>query len=294
MNDLDKETMNYIDYPQLYRVADSLSVKYQKKHFGLLAAYLLLLIVSAIIPMCGNCVLANSISLGLFLLSAALYAISQISNPLNLWYNGRAVAESVKSMTWKWMMMADPYSCKTQGTASLDLQKDLQNFLKQNNVLFKNYQEDDGNSYSISNKMKEIRNAAAIVKMKFYNKNRVQEQLNWYRDKSKILHRRNIVMSRIIGGCYVIMTILMIVSIVKPNKFLPIEIIAVVITAFISWSEAKKYKELSCAYSLAVNEMSIINKDQLESQVSEAEVAEFVLKCENAFSHEHTLWNIHK
>lgn len=294
MNDLDKETMNYIDYPQLYRAADFLSIRYRKIHFGLLAVYLLSLIVGAIISMCGNSVFANSISLGLFLLSASLYAISQISNPLDLWYNARAVAENVKSMTWKWMMMADPYSCKALKEASLDLQKDLHEMLKQNKTLFKHYQGEDNNFYSISSKMREIRSAGAIVKMEFYNKNRVQDQLNWYRNKSKILHGRNVFMSIIIGICYFAMAILMIVSIVKPNNFLPIEIISVIIATFISWSEAKRYKELSCAYSLIVNDMSIINKNQLETQMSKDDVANFVLNSENAFSREHTLWNIHK
>lgn len=291
MSEFNKKTMHYIDYPQLYRAADNLSIKYQKIHFGLLATYLLSLIVGAIISMCGNSVLTNSISLVLFLLSATLYVISKILNPLDLWYNGRAVAESVKSMTWKWMMMAEPYPYKTPGTASMDLQKDLQSLLKQNDTLFKHYQNDeDDNFYSISDKMREIRNATTREKLTFYNKNRVHNQLKWYRKKSRIFRNMHIVFSIVVILCYIIIIILMIINIINPKIQLPIELISAIVAALISWTESKKYDELSCAYSLAVNDISIINNHLLEGQVGDNEVSEYVINSENAFSREHTQW----
>lgn len=291
MNKFKNMTMDRSDYPQLYRAADSLSIKYQKIHFGLLVAYLLSLIAGAAISMCDNSVLANSISLGLFLLSAILYTIAKICNPLDLWYNGRAVAESVKSMTWKWMMMAEPYPYKTPGTASLDFTKDLQILLKQNDVLFKHYQDDDDNNfYSISDKMREIRNATTREKLTFYNTNRVYNQLKWYRKKSKDLHNIYVALSITIGLCYCVIITLMIVSVINPNKSLPIELISAIVAAIISWMEAKKYNELSCAYSLAVNDISIISNNTLEGQVGDSEVSEYVINSENAFSREHTQW----
>ena len=45
MCDISEQRMNREDYPQLYRAADALSIKYQKRHYILLALYLGLLIV---------------------------------------------------------------------------------------------------------------------------------------------------------------------------------------------------------------------------------------------------------
>ena len=103
-------------------------------------------------------------------LSAALYAISKICNPIDLWYNGRAVAESVKSMTWKWMMMADPYQNKNMNNESQQLLNDLHYLLQQNKSLFEHYQhEEDCHFFTISEKMKTIRAANISEKLSYYN-----------------------------------------------------------------------------------------------------------------------------
>ena len=124
----------------------------------------------------------------------------------------------------------------------------------------------------------------------FYNKNRVDEQLRWYRRNAKYKHRYYLCYSSFIGCCYVVVVVLMIMSIVNPEKSYPVEILATVIAASISWLEAKNYNELSNAYSLAVSDISLIKKDPLEGQVSEDEVSEYVINSENAFSREHTQW----
>lgn len=282
--------MNNADYPQLYRAADNLSIQHQKEHFRLLFGYLSSLVIGSVISIFCNGTIANSISLLLFILSAVLFAISKILNPLDLWYNGRAVAESVKSMTWKWMMKAEPYQDMVLETASSRLKDDLRNLLYQNKALFSHYQNDDSGFYCISEKMKVVRNSTAKDRLSFYNRNRVENQLNWYRIKTKRFHKLYIIYSLIVAIFYVAIIILMIVNISMPNMSLPIELISAFVTSIVSWMEAKKYNELSCAYSLAVNDISIINANMLEGDVTDNEVSEYVINSENAFSREHTQW----
>lgn len=290
MNKFENMTMDRSDYPQLYRASDGLSIKYQKIYFWLHGCYLVTLIVGSIISMCGNGVVANSIALGLFIISLAVFATSKIWDPMKLWYNGRAVAESVKSMTWKWMMQAEPYPYEIPGTASKNLQNDLQQLLEQNRTLFNHYQDDDDGFYSISDKMREVRDATTREKLDFYNKNRVNDQLRWYKRKSKTLRIAYIAYSVAVVLCYIAIIILMIISISKPTIKFPVELISAISAALISWIEAKKYNELSCAYSLAVNDISIIKDNMLEGQVGSQEVSEYVNNSENAFSREHTQW----
>lgn len=290
MSELNNQTMNRKDYPQLYRTADNLSIKYQKIYLGLLCGYLVSLIFGSIISMFENGVLVNSISLGLFILSATLFVISKIFDPLKLWYNGRAVAESVKSMTWKWMMAAEPYHNNILETASKEFQGDLHKLLKQNETIFSHYHDDEGFYYSISDKMKEVRNAPTKDKLSFYNLNRIKDQLEWYRKKAKTLRTTYIKYSIIVVLCYLFIIVSMIIKISKPNMTLPTELISAIVAAILSWMEAKKYNELSCAYSLAVNDISIINANMLEGEVTDREISEYVINSENAFSREHTQW----
>lgn len=292
MCDISEQRMNREDYPQLYRAADALSIKYQKRHYILLALYLGLLIVGTCLSFGDATICTNSIALVVFILSAVVYIFSKLYNPLSLWYNGRAVAESVKSMTWKWMMMASPYNYQPYGCCSRQLIQDLRELLKENKPLFIHYQDEEESDrfYTISQKMKEVRHFSSSQKLVFYNKNRVDEQLRWYRRNAKYKHRYYLCYSSFIGCCYVVVVVLMIMSIVNPEKSYPVEILATVIAASISWLEAKNYNELSNAYSLAVSDISLIKKDPLEGQVSEDEVSEYVINSENAFSREHTQW----
>lgn len=170
MCDISEQRMNREDYPQLYRAADALSIKYQKRHYILLALYLGLLIVGTCLSFGDATICTNSIALVVFILSAVVYIFSKLYNPLSLWYNGRAVAESVKSMTWKWMMMASPYNYQPYGCCSRQLIQNLRELLKENKPLFTHYQDEEESDrfYTISQKMKEVRHFSSSQKLVFY------------------------------------------------------------------------------------------------------------------------------
>lgn len=295
MTDIGKETMKREDYPQLYRTADSLSLSYQKRHYLLLLAYLLLLIIGVVLSFVDGCTSIKITSIVVFIFSAGLYLVSKLINPVSLWYNGRAVAESVKSMTWKWMMSANPYNSQRLGTPSTDFTNDLQKLLKENCIVFLHFNNKDTDAfYTISDKMRAVREASSIQKLEFYNKQRVNEQFRWYKNKSKQKKSFYIILSSIVGICYLSIIILMIIDVSLPNTLYPIEILSIITTAIISWIEAKKYNELSSAYGLAMHDISLIKKEKLEGQVGENAVAEYVLNSETAFSREHTQWKARK
>ena len=74
MCDISEQRMNREDYPQLYRAADALSIKYQKRHYILLALYLGLLIVGTCLSFGDATICTNSIALVVFILSAVVYS----------------------------------------------------------------------------------------------------------------------------------------------------------------------------------------------------------------------------
>ncbi len=282
--------MDRNDYPYLYRAADELALNYQKRHFYLLISYLVLLILGVLIPLFSNGNWINLIVLLIFIISAIIYIISKIWNPLNLWYNGRAVAESVKSMTWKWMMSAEPYQYRPRENNQRKFKEDLKELLRQNEILFNHYQNEDNNFYTISDKMQNVRSMQTAEKLSFYNKNRVEDQLKWYRKKAKKQNLFFYLFSGIVGAFYLVIIIFMVCKIFEPSKEFPIDLCSTIIAALVAWIEAKNYNDQASAYSLTVNEISIIHSTELTGQVAEEELSEYVINSENAFSREHTQW----
>lgn len=295
MEDIAKQKMNREDYPHLYRVADSLSIKHQKRHFRLLFGYLMLLLLGATISFIAANTTLKVIAIIIFVASSGLYFISKLLNPMSLWYNGRAVAESVKTMTWKWMMCASPYQTERLANPSDPFIENLQELFKENKTLFKYYHDgnennDDDCLYCISDKMRLIRRGSSSQKLEFYNKQRVEEQSKWYKKKAKYNHTKYIIFSSATGACYIIIIALMIIDITNPSKWFPVEILSVLIASLISWIEAKQYNELASSYSLTVSDISLIKKDKLEGQVGVDIVCDYVINSETAFSREHTQW----
>lgn len=85
-------------------------------------------------------------------------------------------------------------------------------------------------------------------------------------------------------------TILVILRIAKPDfEYWPVEVFAVVATAVMVWIQAKRFRELSSAYSLAAHETGVL-RGELDNVTSEPDLSKFVGDAESAFSSEHTQW----
>ena len=284
--------LEYSDYPTLYKTADKLSLKHQRRYYRYLLGYLSLLMVGALTSFFSTTPCLKTINIIVFVCSLFIYILSKVLDPQELWYNGRAVAESVKTRTWRWIMKAHPYN-KIRYSASNDFIEDLQTILNENKSLFNYYCEDDRmeceSMFTISDKMRQIRELSTKDKVAFYNENRVKEQQRWYKAKAKNKHQSYNIFFGITVGLYTIIIALMIIDISMTINY-PIEVLAVAASSTISWIEAKKYNELSKAYNLASQDIALIRELDVEGQIGEDELSNYIIDSENAFSREHTQW----
>ena len=96
MIDLNNKQMEECDYPYLYQKADSVSNKYQKRHYNLIFSYLILLIIGSILSILPYNLCIKIVAIVLFLISLIVFIVHKTTDPLGVWYNGRSVAESIK------------------------------------------------------------------------------------------------------------------------------------------------------------------------------------------------------
>ena len=66
-------------------------------------------------------------------------------------------------------------------------------------------------------------------------------------------------------------------------------VLATLATAFISWTQAKKYGELAQVYEITANELGAV-ADQLIHVRTDSDLSRYVKEAETAISREHTLW----
>ncbi len=279
------------DLPGLYQSADKASLDAQNQYFGSLRWYLVLLVIAALTSfLFPNYDYGAIASACLFLITLAILIFLRVKRPDDLWYNGRAVAESVKTRSWRWMMRAEPYEDNEYlEIVSKQFISDLKAILKQNKSLSQSLQTSGIVNDPISAKMKYIRAANVTERLKIYTEKRIQNQANWYSLKSIFNKRRAkqwFYVSVILHGIAILM---LLYRIKDPVLSLPVEVIATAAGAALTWLQAKKHNELNSAYALTAHEIVLIKGEALSIN-SEKELSEFVVNSEAAFSREHTQW----
>jgi hypothetical protein len=281
------------DLPGLYQSANNSSILQQKNYFTGILFYLILLCVATLFAFYSdgeNNSGYKIISAVLFLTTLSIVVWLRISRPDDIWYNGRAVAESVKTRSWRWMMRAEPYfDCENIDTVRKHFINDLKIILKQNESLIKQLGNDASIEEPISEKMLEIRKLNLEERFNLYKVQRITNQALWYNKKSKSNKKWATIWFWATVVLHAIAIFLLLYNIKEPKLKLPIETIAVVASSILTWLQAKKHNELSSSYSLTAHEIILI-KSEVNRIENEIDFSEYIMNCENAFSREHTQW----
>lgn len=289
------EQINDNDLPGLFQSADNTSKNEQKRFFISIAIYLILLIAVSIVgffdSLYGQSFLKISATF-IFLSTLAITIWRKVQKPDNIWYNGRAVAESVKTRSWRYMMCAEPYF-KHLDTNQVrkNFINDLKTILKQNESLIKKIGSNSSLEDPITSKMESIRNCSTVERFNIYKNERINNQAKWYKKKTASNKRFADLFFWIMVGLQCIAILLLLCSINKNETKLPIGVLAAMASSILTWLQSKKYSELVSSYSLTTHEIILMKSEIIEiSDGEEDEFSNYVMNCENAFSREHTQW----
>jgi len=289
--DIDQMQMEESDFPALYNAADSASLEAQSDYFNALRLYLILLVAAAFISFSWPQEVYFAIaSAALFFITLGILVWIKVKKPDDIWYNGRAVAESVKTRTWRWIMKAEPYDkAISEEQAQRELLSDLKAILHQNRALSGCLEWTPDLGDAISRKMISIRTLPWQERLAIYKSDRIDNQSIWYSKKSQFNKKRArqwFIVSILFHSVAILM---LLYRIKEPTTSLPIAVIASAATAVLTWVQAKKHNELNASYALAAHEIVLIKGEALLVK-DEHHLSEYVMNSEAAFSREHTQW----
>ncbi len=281
------------DLPGLYQASNSASIKEQSKYFKGIFFYILLLTIAALFAFFSDNTpnaIAKIISAILFLTSLGVMIWLRVAKPDDIWYNGRAVAESVKTRAWRWMLRAEPY----EDTEDIEIMrkkfvKNLKAILEQNKSLIGKLGISAVVEEPISTQMLNVRSLSIIDRVAVYRKKRITNQALWYSKKAKFNKDKSSQWFVVTVILHAIAIICILYNIKEPSLKMPIETIAVAASGVLTWLQAKKHNELSSSYSLTAHEIMLIKSETTRIN-TESELSEYIMNCENAFSREHTQW----
>ncbi len=283
------------DLPALFRACDRASVSAQKQYAGLTAASLSFLISAAgLAALTLNDALDKGVlaivSAIILTFSVAFIVVIRLSKLEQTWYDGRAIAESVKTLAWRYMTRTEPYGNNQPDKVDELFINDLKSIFFQRKAFAARLGGQSAIGQCITHKMRQMRNLAVEDKRKLYISERISAQRKWYCDKAEYNRKSVNRMFVAIVALYILAILSAFAMVRWPECPLnPSGIFITMAMAFLAWTQMKRHQELAQSYAVAAQELGFIEEGASLSMRDE-ELSLFVVNSENAISREHTLW----
>lgn len=261
----------------------------QREYYIALSANLIFLLLASLISCTGAKHWGTSMVQAFCLLATLCTSIYIASTrPVRSWYAARALAESVKTMAWRYSCRAEPFCTSDESDRALFLAR-VTTLARQNSQI-SNLRSPATAMSQVSKSMSDLRGLPASRRASVYLGSRVEEQLGWYISKAASNEKS----ARILFSIILIANIAAVASALLRIRFYsydawPTEIFVTLSAITLTWYQARKSGEQAASYSLAAHEISAI-KDAFPISPSDQELSELVSSAENAFSREHTQW----
>ena len=283
-------------FPALYRCADDASCHAQQWYVRCVGINLVLLVMGALVGSInpsdiGHKQMVQGVAATCFFLALGMTILLANRRWERVWYAGRAVAESVKSITWKFIAGADPFPTTLLPGEAVELfTNTLGELLQENRHLAAALSGKEADGEQVTTHMTGCREAAVGVLRDVYLAQRVNEQQKWYAYNAATNKRyQNIWFALLVlfqagaGIAAVLLTI---------NPTFPWRATAMfgtLASATVAWGQVKRFQELAQAYGFAAQELSLISARGPHVGTRE-QLARFVNDAETAISREHSTW----
>ncbi len=284
--------MKHEDYPGLYRAADAASVEAQASYLRSFKWHIITLITGAALAVNPEPnAIYSLINAAVFLSALGISVLIASKRYEKSWYSARAVAESVKTATWRYMMRAEPFlDAASVGEVNNVFRRLLEGILSSNNQIGDLLGGDDCARDQITQFMRNTRAKHIEFRRQFYLSSRIGEQRKWYAKKSKYNRRRSTQFFVLLVILQIIAVAFVLIRIAFPQwEIWPTQVFVVAAGSVTAWTQLKRFQEIGTAYALTAHEIGIIESKITEPDTDEL-FSDFVRDAENAFSREHTQW----
>jgi hypothetical protein len=283
-------------FPALYRCADDASGNARRWYLRWVGVNLGLLVLGALVGSInpsdiGHKQMVQGAAATCFFLALGTTILLANRRWERVWYAGRAVAESVKSLTWKFIAGADPFPITLDsGEAVKRFADSLRELLQENRHLATAFSGKDSVGEQITDHMTDLRGAAVGVLRDVYLAQRVNEQQEWYANSAAANKRYQNIWFSILVLFQASAAVVAVLLTINPSiSWRATAVFSALASATVAWGQVKRFQELAQAYGFAAQELSLISA-RAPYVGTQEELARFVNDSETAISREHSTW----
>ncbi|MBB5802592.1 hypothetical protein F4560_002360 [Saccharothrix ecbatanensis] len=203
--------------------------------------------------------------------------------PEREWYAGRAVAESIKTLAWRYAVAGAPFSAGVEDPKAL-LRERVNEVIAQGEQRLPLESDDPFATAS----MAKLRAAPFEERRKVYLENRLQAQKTWYAERSKVNRLRAMQWRTALVVGEVLAVVL-----AGGRAFGLWEVdlsgmLAAALASGAAWLGTRRHSTLATSYSLAARELVLVRSKLLDADEASWDAA--VAEAEETISREHQMW----
>jgi len=282
-------------YPGLFTTADRASISARKMYFALQCVYLSSLITGGILgaftsPFHDGVSTYLYTSMAIVLAAGLLVLwIARARQDDKVWFDCRAVAESVKTATWRFMMVAPPF--ENDDAVDQRFVVELQEIRKARQDCHEHLARMVAADVpAITDFMREMRMSTFEERKQFYVKQRLGDQKSWYSRKARMNARSG---ERWFWATVFLQIVAIAVAIIQvPTGGFGINVVPIITTCaavVAAWNQMRRHDELKKTYALASQELGELDAIA-DGLTVESDFRQLVEQVEEAISREHTMW----
>ena len=277
------------DLPELWAFADRESGKGQKLALRLVIGKAGGGVVAAFGGFISICELGSEVGAWLILIGFVAALSSEILSwtyrPDQTWYDGRAAAESIKTLAWRYSVCADPFPVTLP---EIEAQKRLRDRVYAVTSELSDILVFAGEGPVATSAMNDLRTQSFDVRKRNYIEGRTKDQQRWYAQKARFNRNRSLAWRTALIITEVAAVTLALGRIAGGWSIDFAGLLGAMIAAGAAWVAIKQFSTLAAAYSIASNELSI--QAEVLASVEECAWAHEAADAEEAISREHTTW----
>ena len=219
-----------------------------------------------------------------FSAAAVLRVVLIRGRPHRAWYDGRAAAESVKTLSWKYAVGGDPFQVSEARAAA-----NFEALVDEVVASFDSFKRAERGGSAATPSMDATRTQTLEERKNLYGSHRIGDQRDWYSRKAAWNQTR----ARFWG--FVVLALQLVGAagaFLKGFGVVDIDLFGLAgaaVGSAVAWLETKQHHTIARAYRVAAEELGSI-VDLIPRQTDEASWCRFVAESEEAISREHTLW----
>lgn len=283
--------------PSLFQKSDSSSLYAQQMAVRLLRVGLGSAILAAFLTSFST---STDVARVLYIAAACSFMVGAVCSLLMLmikpevgWYANRAIAESAKSIAWKYMMGAPPFA---QNLPAAEVDRD---FCAELQILLASLQPAEGlrksqwdarPSAQITDEMRIVRSMTFRDRMGVYLDSRLENQRQWYQRKASINGSdAKLWLIGTVAMQFVAVATTFVLAFNPDVIWNPSGLLAATAAGAVGWIQFRKYQELAQSYAIAEQDLALVAAGA-DHVLSDEDVSRFVADAETAISREHTSW----